>query len=94
MVAGAGFRRPVGWPRRDVLARFDDAAADFPGSGEHFLELVAIAIADGPLQYRQILRQPAQHLEDGAPVGEKNITPHDGIGCGNAGKIPAINAPA
>src|SRR5690606_40157702 len=49
---------------RRLLSGGDDAAADGAGAGEEVEQLVALAVADIPLQRRQVLVEAAEHLED------------------------------
>ena len=58
------------------LPHIYDALANLAGPLKPIMQLVAFAPPDCPLERSEILREPAQHLQDRLPVVQKNIPPH------------------
>src|SRR5262245_60532191 len=74
--------------RQDLrLFGIDDRAAYGAGAGEPFLELLALAPADGALQRGQILVEAAQHLQHRLAIVEEDVAPHDRVRSGDAGEV-------
>ena len=69
------------------LALGDHPTPDRPGSREQRLQLVALAPADRPLQRRQILGEPAEHLEHRLTVVDEHVAPHHRVRAGDPGEI-------
>src|SRR5215472_2261974 len=69
------------------LLRLDDSAADRPGAGEKFLQLVALAPADRALKRGQVFGEALHDLEHRFAIVEKDVPPHHGIRGGYAGKV-------
>ena len=54
---------------------------------EQLEQRVAVAVADRPLQRRQVLGEAAEHLQHRLLVVEEDVAPHRRVGRGDAGEI-------
>ena len=70
-----------------VLACLDDAAARLASFGEEVEQRLAVAVPNGALEMNEVLCETRQHLQRGFAIVEEHVTPHGGVGGGNAREI-------
>ena len=68
--------RPAEVRRCGILADLDNAAADGAGAGEMLEQRLAVAAADRPGQFGEVLVEGAEHLQHGLLVVEEHVAPH------------------